>query len=222
MRPHRFVLGVAVAAFASCAGAPAARAATPEDPAQVESDPIRGGTKLVATNFKLTPKWDRVRQLILDGTEIKSAELSAWVAWANGLQSKSVTERLLAINTRVNRDFKYASDLQIWGKPDYWDAPVEAQEKKRIDCEDYAIFKLFLSHIAGIQDQDLAIAVGKIPSTGEHHAIMFGIDGRTTYVLDNRSRYMLDTDTHGDFQVMYSVDFHEVWLYPSAFQNKSN
>jgi len=218
MRQVHFALGVALAAFAWCAGAPPARATTAEDPAQVESDPIRGGNKWVVANFKLTPKWDRVRQLILDGTEIKAEELSAWVAWANGLQSVPVIERLLAINTRVNKEFKYATDQQVWGKPDYWDTPVEAQEKKRIDCEDYAIFKLFLAHIAGIRDQDLALAVGKIPSTGEHHAIMFGVDGSTTYILDNRSRYLLDTDTHGDFQVMYSVNFHEVWLYPSAFQ----
>ena len=136
----------------------------------------------VVANFKLTPKWDRVRQRILDGTEIKAADLSAWVAWANGLQSKSPTERLLAINTRVNKEFKYATDQQVWGQPDHWDDPREAVEKKRMDCEDFAIFKLFLAHIAGIQDDDLAIGVGKIPSTGEHHAIMFGADGRTTYV----------------------------------------
>src|SRR5262245_47359687 len=220
MRLDHFVLGVALVEFAWVAGTPAARTATPHDPAQVENDPIRGGNKWVIANFKLTPKWDRVCYNNKKANEIKSAELSAWVAWANGLQSKPVTERLLAINTRVNKEFKYATDQQVWGKPDYWDAPVEAQEKKRIDCEDYAIFKLFLAHIAGIQDDDLALAVGKIPSTGEHHAIMFGVDGRTTYVLDNRSRYMVDTDTQGDFQVMYSVNFREVWLYPSAFQNK--
>ena len=219
MRPDHFVLGVALVAFTLCAGGPA-HGTTPEDPAQFESDPIMGGNKWVLANFKLTPKWDRVRQRILDGTEIKAADLSAWVAWANGLQSKSPTERLLAINTRVNKEFKYATDQQVWGQPDHWDDPREAVEKKRMDCEDFAIFKLFLAHIAGIQDDDLAIGVGKIPSTGEHHAIMFGADGRTTYVLDNRSRYMRDTDTYGDFQVMYSIDFKDVWLYPGAFQNK--
>ena len=31
---------------------------------------------------------------------------------------------------------------------------------------------------------------------------------------------MRDTDTYGDFQVMYSIDFKDVWLYPGAFQNK--
>jgi hypothetical protein len=51
---------------------------------------------------------------------------------------------------------------------------------------------------------------------------MFGVDAGTTYVLDNRSRYMQDTATYDDFQVMYSVDFDDVWLYPGAFQKKGN
>jgi predicted transglutaminase-like cysteine proteinase len=218
MRPSRGILQIALMTLAVCVGLPAARADQPEDPAQFESDPIMGGEKWVVANFKLTPKWDKVRQLLLDGTELKASELADWVKWANGLQKFPVIERLIAINTRVNQEFKYASDRQVWGKPDHWDAPTEAVEKKKMDCEDYAVFKLFMAHLAGIQDEDLAIAVGKIPSTGEAHAIMYGAADGTTYILDNRSRYLRDTDTYGDFQVMYSVDFNDVWLYPRAFQ----
>jgi predicted transglutaminase-like cysteine proteinase len=218
MRRSHAISLIAIVTVALCAALPAAATSQPGDPARFESDPIRGGHKLVATNFKLAPKWDRVRLLILDGTEMKASELAEWVKWANGLQSMPVIERLLAINTRVNKEFKYASDRKIWGKPDYWAEPVESTGKMRMDCEDYAIFKLFLAHLAGIQDEDLAIAVGKIPSTGEHHAIMFGVDAGTTYVLDNRSRYVRDTAGYSDFQVMYSVGFDDVWLYPASFQ----
>jgi hypothetical protein len=51
---------------------------------------------------------------------------------------------------------------------------------------------------------------------------MFGAADGTTYVLDNRSRYLRDTATYSDFQVMFSVDFDDVWLYPAAFQKKGN
>lgn len=216
---RRFVVSVFIV-LTFIPGGPAfeARATQPEDPAQFESDPLMGGEKWVVTSFKLTPKWDRVRRIILDQTTIKDEDLAAWVAWAEGLKAMSATERLLAINTRVNEDFRYASDQKVWGEKDHWNDPVEAVAKQRIDCEDYAIFKMFLAHAAGIPDEDLAIAVGKIPSTGEHHAILFAADGRATYVLDNRSRYLKDTDTQGDFQVLYSVDFNDVWLYPAAFK----
>jgi hypothetical protein len=73
-----------------------------------------------------------VVQIILDGTEIKAAEFSAWVAWANGLQSKPVTERLLAINTRVNKDFKFATDQQFWGKPDKQIHDPESKAEKHL------------------------------------------------------------------------------------------
>ncbi len=124
------------------------------------------------------------------------------------MQPKSPTDRLLAINKRVNSEFRYDIDPEIWDQDDYWAQPIEAKRKGRLDCEDYAIFKLFLARTAGVDDKDLAIAVGKIRSTGEFHAIMLGSDGESLYVLDNRTNYMRDTDTYSDFLVMYSVRFY--------------
>jgi len=213
------VLGVVILASAICGGGPLVQADQPEDPAKFENDPVMGGEKNVMTRFGLTPKWDRIRKLILDGSGLNATGLIEWVEWAHTLQSMPPTKRLLAINKRVNKDFKYATDDDIWGQADHWADPVEAIQKKRLDCEDFAIFKFFLAHTAGIQDEDIAIAIGKIRSTGEFHAVMLGADGDTTYVLDNRSSYMRDTATYGDFTIMYSVDFNDVWLYPRAYKN---
>src|SRR4030095_17136656 len=107
MRRSRGMSPIAIMTVALCAALPAAAASQPADPAQFESDPIRGGNKWVVPNCKLTPKWDRVRLLILDGTEMKASELAEWVKWANGLQSFPVIERLLAINTPVNKEVQY-------------------------------------------------------------------------------------------------------------------
>lgn len=219
MRRSMTVFAVVILAAATCGVPSLAQADKPEDPAKFESDPLMGGEKNVITRFGLTPKWDRIRKLILAGDGINAAGLVEWVKWAQTLQPMSPTERLLAIHKRVNKDFKYATDDDIWGQADYWADPAEAVRKKRLDCEDFAIFKFFLAHTAGIQDEDLAIAVGKIRSTGEFHAVLLGADGDTTYVLDNRSSYMRDSATHGDFTIMYSVDFNDVWLYPRAYKN---
>lgn len=213
------VLAVVLLAAATCGGTSLAQTDKPEDPAKFASDPLMGGEKNVITRFGLTPKWDRIRKLILAGDGLDATGLVEWVNWAQTLQLMPPTERLLAINKRVNRDFKYAIDDDIWGQADYWADPAEAARKKRLDCEDFAIFKFFLAHTAGIQDEDLAIAIGKIRSTGEFHAVMLGADGDTTYVLDNRSSYMRDSATYGDFTIMYSVDFNDVWLYPRAYKN---
>jgi predicted transglutaminase-like cysteine proteinase len=213
------VLGVVALAAVFCGGPAQVQADQPEDPAKFESDPLMGGQKNIMTRFKLAPKWDRIRKMILDGQSLNSDGLVEWIQWAQTLKASTPTDRLLAINKRVNRDFKYDTDDDIWGQADHWADPLEAVKKRRLDCEDFAIFKFFLAHEAGIQDEDLAIAIGKIRSTGEFHAIMLGADGDTTYVLDNRSSYMRDTATYGDFTIMYSVDFNDVWLYPRAYKN---
>lgn len=192
--------------------------ATPEDPAQFESDPLIGGTKIITTSFKSLPKWNRVRLYLIGQQTLQHPDLGIWIEWAESLREKPMKDRLYAINRRVNKDFKYQTDKKIWGKPDYWETPDEALGKGRLDCEGFAIFKMFLGHNAGIEDEDMAILIGKILSTGEAHAILLAGDVDAGYLLDNRSPYVVDTDTYTDFKVLYSVDFNDVWMYPALFQ----
>jgi predicted transglutaminase-like cysteine proteinase len=192
--------------------------ATPEDPAQFESDPLIGGSKIITTSFKSLPKWDRVRLHLIGEQTLQRPDLAPWVEWAEGLRGQAVKDRLYAINRRVNKDFKYQTDNKIWGKPDYWETPDEALGKGRLDCEGFAIFKMYMGYRAGIEAEDMAILIGKILSTGEAHAILLAGGDGVGYLLDNRSPYVVDTDTFTDFKVLYSVDFNDVWMYPALFQ----
>jgi predicted transglutaminase-like cysteine proteinase len=40
------------------------------------------------------------------------------------LQPKSPTDRLLAINKRVNSEFRYDTYPDIWDQDDYWAEPI--------------------------------------------------------------------------------------------------
>jgi len=186
----------------------------PEDPAQFESDPLIGGSKIITTSFASFKKWDRVRQYLIGAQVMNTPGLDAWVEWAESLRGQPARDRIYAINRRVNKDFKYQTDGQIWGTADYWETPGEALDKGRLDCEGYAIFKMYLGYAAGIEAEDMAILVGKIVSTGEAHAVLLAAAEDIGYVLDNRSPYVVDTDTYADFQVYYSLDFNDVWVYP--------
>lgn len=199
---------------------PEARGDSPvlEDPAQFESDPLIGGQKFITTSFKSLQKWDRVRLYVMGEKAMAAPTLAEWVEWARGLRDQPVNKRLYAINRRVNGGFRYQIDSKTWGKPDYWETPEEAIEKGRLDCEDFAIFKMYLASAAGIEAEDMAILIGRIPSTGEGHAILLAGGNGTGYLLDNRSPYVVDTDTYGDFKVLYSVDFNDVWMFPALFQ----
>jgi predicted transglutaminase-like cysteine proteinase len=192
--------------------------AVPEDPAQFESDPLIGGKKFITTSFKSLRKWHRVRVYVMGEKSMAEPALKAWVEWAHGLRDQPINKRLSAINRKVNAAFHYQIDRKTWGKDDYWETPAEAVEKGRLDCEDSAIFKMYLAYAAGIEAEDMAILVGRIPSTGEGHAILLAGGNGTGYLLDNRSPYIVDTDTYGDFKVLYSVDFNDVWMFPTLFQ----
>ena len=61
------VLGVVALAAVFCGSPTQVQADQPEDPAKFESDPLMGGPKNIMTRFKLAPKWDRIRKMILDG-----------------------------------------------------------------------------------------------------------------------------------------------------------
>jgi hypothetical protein len=77
---------------------------------------------------------------------------------------------------------------------------------------------MYMAYRAGIEAEDMANLIGKILSTGEAHAILLAGGGGVGYLLDNRSPYVVDTDTFTDFKVLYSVDFNDVWMYPALFQ----
>ena len=222
MRRSHAISQIAIVTVALCAALPAAATSQPGDPARFESDPIRGGNKWVVANFKLTPKWDRVRLLILDGTEMKASELAEWVKWANGLQSIPVIERLLAINKRVNKEFKYASDRKIWGKPDYWAQPVASRPGRcgwiagttpSSSCS-WRISRASRTKTWRSPSARSPAPASTMPSCS---ASTRGL----IYVLDNRSRYVRDTAGYSDFQVMYSVGFDDVWLYPASFRSRA-
>lgn len=193
--------------------------APPEDPAQFESDPLIGGQKFITTSFKSLQKWDRVRVYVMGEKPMAELALKTWVEWAHSLREQPINKRLAAINRKVDAAFHYQIDRKTWGKDDYWETPAEAVEKGRLDCEDFAIFKMYLAYAAGIQAEDMAILIGRIQSTGEGHAILLAGGNGTGYLLDNRSPYIVDTDTYADFKVLYSVDFNDVRMFPSLFQH---
>jgi len=52
---------------------------------------------------------------------------------------------------------RYASDMAVWGKKDYWATPYSFLLKDRGDCEDYVIAKYFTLKKLGIDSGKLLI-----------------------------------------------------------------
>jgi predicted transglutaminase-like cysteine proteinase len=90
-------------------------------------------------------------------------------------------DELNKIQSDVNCDVKYTSDMKLYGKPEFWEIADD-----RGDCDDYALAKRErLSELGWSKLDDLAIALCWT-ELGSYHAVLVAKTDRGDFVLDNR------------------------------------
>lgn len=104
----------------------------------------------------------------------------AWTTRAERDQLKLLN----LVNQSVNRDVKKASDLDLYGQPEYWALPRLVGGKLYGDCEDYALEKRRQLVAAGVPESALSLAVA-VTSRGEGHAVLMISLKSGDWVLDN-------------------------------------
>jgi predicted transglutaminase-like cysteine proteinase len=162
------------------------------------------------------PKWQRIRDWLAAG-HVTDPALSEWTSFAMSLRGMPEMQRLTAINLRVNKSFRYASDIEVWGVADYWETPAEIVAKRATDCEGFAIFKYWLARMAGVPDDELTMMVGIIASTHQMHAALVAGVAQRGYVLDVRTPYVVDAATFGDFRLLVTVDLNVIEIFVKGF-----
>ena len=95
------------------------------------------------------------------------------------------------INRYVNTKIRPASDLELYGKPDYWTYPKDAG-----DCEDYVLLKKRYLTELGFNADELLITV-VLDEHNEGHAVLSVITNKGDYILDNRRLEILRWDDTG-------------------------
>jgi len=161
-------------------------------------------------------KWQRVRDWLVSGRDRHSPALSPWIAWAQSLRRLPPVQRLILIQSRVNRAFSYATDAEVWGLADYWETPAEVVAKGRTDCEGYAIFKLWLARIAGIDDAGMGILVGVAQDALEVHAdLLVRLDGHDI-ILDNRRSSIVLAALVANFRPLMVLDLEDLHVFGRA------
>jgi predicted transglutaminase-like cysteine proteinase len=115
-------------------------------------------------------------------TELAALEpaVSTWTARGERDQLKLLNQ----INQSVNREVKKASDLDLYGMPEYWSLPRLIDGKLYGDCEDYALEKRRRLIAAGVPESALSLAVA-ITARGEGHAVLMISLKSGDVVLDN-------------------------------------
>lgn len=119
------------------------------------------------------------------GAGMVSAEpaVSATLAWM-GRGEREQLKLLNQINQAVNREVKKASDLDLYGQPEYWSLPRLVNGKLYGDCEDYALEKRRQLLAAGVPESALSLAVA-VTARGESHAVLMISLKSGDWVLDN-------------------------------------
>jgi predicted transglutaminase-like cysteine proteinase len=86
-----------------------------------------------------------------------------------------------AVNLQVNTTIIPATDMEVYGKEEYWAYPVTAG-----DCEDFALLKRRILIQRGFSPSNLLMTVVRKPD-GEGHAILTLRTAQGDYELDNLS-----------------------------------
>ena len=105
--------------------------------------------------------------------------------------STEIWDQVVQVNRYVNTKIRPATDMELYGVPDYWTYPVDAG-----DCEDYVLLKKRYLQGLGFSPDVLLITV-VLDENREGHAILTIPTPKGDFVLDNRRTEILRWDETG-------------------------
>ena len=94
-----------------------------------------------------------------------------WRSLVASLRGQSDAEQLRRVNDFANRRIRFAEDLTVWQKVDYWASPLESLGRGLGDCEDYVIAKYFTLRELGIPTAKLRLIYVRARIGGPHSSI---------------------------------------------------
>lgn len=119
----------------------------------------------------------------------------------------------------------YYSDLEHWGKEDYWASPVETMSSNGGDCEDYSIAKYFSLRELGIPAQNIRITYVRSLKLDMPHMVLayYPTPDADPYILDNLTGELAPASERADLVPIYSFNDEDLWgAGASTFKGKSS
>lgn len=123
-------------------------------------------------------------------------------------------EKLELVNNFMNKT-PFISDLEHWGKEDYWATPIEFLSTNGGDCEDYSIAKYFTLRELGVPDDKMRITyVKELVQYNQPHMVLayFPTPDAEPLVLDNINPRIQPASTRTDLLPVYSFNGSGLWL----------
>ncbi|MCP3689386.1 MAG: transglutaminase [Gammaproteobacteria bacterium] len=133
------------------------------------------------------------------------------------LSDKSVEAKLRGVNRFFNQ-FQYGTDIDVWGKKEYWARPYEFVGTQQGDCEDFVIAKYFALRQLGIADNQLYLTYVLTSKQNTAHMVLsyFKTSSSVPLILDNSNPRILQATQRKDLNPIYSFNAHSLFLNNTA------
>ena len=124
---------------------------------------------------------------------------------------------------RANQFFNrvpWVTDIEHWGKQDYWATPVEMLASNGGDCEDYSIGKFFTLAVVGVDPSKLRLTYVKALELNQAHMVLayYETPQSDPLIFDNINRTILPASQRSDLLPVYSFNAQGLWLARSSVE----
>lgn len=146
---------------------------------------------------------------------IARQRLTAWRTMMTSPENLSLSDRkkLEVVNDFMNQT-PFVSDLEQWGKEDYWALPVEFLSTNGGDGEDFAIAKYFTLRALGVPDEKLQITYVKETKVYKQaHMVLAYYENPDAepLILDNFEKVLQPASARPDLVPVYSFNGTSLW-----------
>jgi len=172
-------------------------------------------TSIATDDLILTERMAKFVQRIYGSDAVK--RLIEWQNLIKSNMNKIEKEKLTAVNDFFNH-IPNVSDMDNWGKKDYWATPLELLARNGGDCEDFAIAKYFTLRKLNVADKRLCLTYVRAYSGRKRLVIIPHLvltyyprpDG-DPFVLDNLLPDILPASQRRDLMPTYSFNGDGLW-----------
>lgn len=158
----------------------------------------------------LTPQQLKALQNHYGQAAVKRIE--DWQAMIVANRDESERQKLEIVNQYFNR-MEFISDMEHWGKKDYWATPVEFIATAAGDCEDFSIAKYFTLRELGIETEKLRLIYVKATSINQAHMVLgyYKNADAEPLILDNLDPEIQPASLRQDLIPSYSFNGNSLW-----------
>jgi predicted transglutaminase-like cysteine proteinase len=174
---------------------------------------LLGWSWVTASQAPTVVSAQQIQKSIAKHGPLAGKRLQAWQALVNDNLNAPEAEKLKNVNDFFN-EVRFVSDIDHWGKKDYWATPVEFLETDAGDCEDYVIAKYFTLKALGVAESKLYLTYVKAVKLNQAHMVLTYFENPKSLplVLDNLNKRILPATQRKDLLPVYSFNGDGLWL----------